>query len=60
MLTSAPPPDQRGGVYKLPMPYILGNECAGTVAALGEGVNDFKVGDKVAVSGFALGFGCPG
>ncbi|SCV67091.1 BQ2448_5737 [Microbotryum intermedium] len=44
---------QRGGLYKLPMPYVLGNESAGVVVALGEGVteasHDFKVGDKVAV-----------
>ncbi|GAA5932828.1 hypothetical protein JCM1841_005442 [Sporobolomyces salmonicolor] len=43
---------QRGGIYKLPMPYILGNESAGTVVAVGEGVDEatygFKVGDKVA------------
>ncbi|GAA5947829.1 hypothetical protein JCM3765_001101 [Sporobolomyces pararoseus] len=43
---------QRGGIYKLPMPWTLGNECAGEVVALGEGVNEtevgFKVGDKVA------------
>lgn len=43
---------QRGGIYKLPMPWTLGNECAGEVVALGEGVDEaevgFKVGDKVA------------
>ena len=34
------------------MPYILGNESAGEVVAVGEGVDEstygFKVGDKVA------------
>ncbi|SGY38532.1 BQ5605_C003g02044 [Microbotryum silenes-dioicae] len=43
---------QRGGLYKLAMPYILGNESAGVVIALGEGVTEashgFKIGDKVA------------
>ena len=42
-------PDQRGGIYKLPMPRTLGNEAAGTVAAVGEGT-EFQVGDRVAVS----------
>lgn len=43
---------QRGGIYKLPMPFILGNESAGEVVALGEGgdMHGLKVGDKVAVS----------
>lgn len=42
---------QRSGLYKLPMPYILGNESAGKVVALGEGVSEqshgFKEGDTV-------------
>ncbi len=29
--------------------FILGHECAGTIAAVGEGVKDLKVGDKVAL-----------
>lgn len=41
------------GIYKLPMPYILGNESAGQVVALGDGVKGYQVGDKVAVSAFA-------
>ncbi|ORY57693.1 hypothetical protein BCR35DRAFT_309589 [Leucosporidium creatinivorum] len=43
---------QRGGVYKLPMPYTLGNESAGVVVAVGDGVDEatygYKVGDRVA------------
>ncbi|GAA5988645.1 hypothetical protein JCM10908_003654 [Rhodotorula pacifica] len=43
---------QRGGVYKVPLPYILGNESAGEVVAVGDGVDEatygYKVGDKVA------------
>lgn len=35
-----------------PLPAILGMDFAGTIEALGEGVNNFKVGDKV--------YGCAG
>ena len=38
----------REGVYTLPFPAILGMEGAGTVAALGEGVTGFRMGDPVA------------
>lgn len=38
----------RGGLYKLPLPAILGSECAGTVEAVGEGVTQFQPGDRVA------------
>jgi NADPH:quinone reductase-like Zn-dependent oxidoreductase len=38
----------RAGEYaKLTLPYILGRDFSGTVAALGEGVTDFRVGDPV-------------
>jgi NADPH:quinone reductase-like Zn-dependent oxidoreductase len=39
----------RAGGYgtTLKFPYILGRDFSGTVAALGEGVTDFKVGDAV-------------
>ena len=39
---------QRSGVYQLPLPRTLGHEGAGTVTALGEGVTDIAVGDRVA------------
>lgn len=39
---------QRSGLYKVQLPFILGNESAGSVAAVGEGVKDIKVGDAVA------------
>jgi NADPH2:quinone reductase len=39
---------QRSGVYKVPVPLVLGLEGAGTVAAVGEGVTEPKVGDRVA------------
>ncbi|GAA5831667.1 hypothetical protein JCM11251_000786 [Rhodosporidiobolus azoricus] len=37
----------RGGIYKPALPYILGQECAGTVVALGEGVDPAKYGYNV-------------
>lgn len=42
---------QRSGVYQVPLPWTLGMEGAGTVEALGEGVSEFAVGDRVAWSG---------
>ena len=40
----------RSGLYPWPVDkdLVLGSEAAGTVAALGEGVTGFKVGDRVA------------
>ena len=38
----------REGLYPLPFPAVLGMEGAGTVAALGEGVGGFRIGDHVA------------
>lgn len=39
---------QRSGLYKLPLPSGLGGEAAGTVEAVGAGVETFKQGDRVA------------
>jgi len=39
---------QRSGLYKIPLPAVLGMEGAGTVEAVGEGVTEFKAGDRVA------------
>ncbi len=39
---------QRSGLYKGKLPYTVGSEGAGVVDAVGEGVDDFKVGDLVA------------
>ena len=42
---------QRTGLYKLALPVTLGVEGGGTVSAVGSGVTDVKVGDKVAYTG---------
>lgn len=49
---------QRSGSYKLPaLPAVLGMEGAGEVIALGDGVSDLAIGDRVAyamsVGGYA-------
>ena len=31
---------QRSGAYKVPLPFVLGQEGAGTISALGPGVED--------------------
>ena len=38
----------RGGLYKLPLPAIIGSEGAGTVEAVGPDVVQFQPGDHVA------------
>src|SRR5258708_11989 len=46
----------RAGAYPPPngYPFIIGNEGSGDVVAVGPGVTEFKVGDRVAAV-FALG-----
>lgn len=41
----------REGRYPSPLPLTLGQEAAGTVDAVGEGVSGFAVGDRVAWTG---------
>ena len=45
---------QRSGVYKLPLPFTPGQEGAGVVEAVADGVREVRVGDRVAWAG-ALG-----
>lgn len=42
---------QRNGAYQQELPFIAGNEGAGEVVAVGEGVDGFSVGDRVAYMG---------
>lgn len=44
---------QRSGLYPVEMPFVAGNEAAGVITAVGEGVTGLKVGDRVAYQGQA-------
>lgn len=46
---------RRSGVYRVDYPHIPGSEGAGSVAALGEAVTDWAVGDQVAWAESASG-----
>lgn len=41
----------RSGLYPLPLPFVPGSEGAGIVEAIGPGVKDVKVGQRVAYAG---------
>jgi NADPH:quinone reductase len=41
----------RTGLYKSPLPFIPGQEAAGIIESVGEGVTDVKPGDRVAYAG---------
>ena len=45
----------RRGIYPVALPSGLGLEAAGVIEAIGEGVTDWKVGDRVCSFGPALG-----
>ena len=45
----------RSGLYPLSLPSGLGSEAAGVVEAIGEGVTEVAVGDRVAYAGGPLG-----
>lgn len=42
---------QRGGIYPIELPSGIGSEAAGIVEAVGEGVENFAVGDRVGTFG---------
>ena len=48
---------QRSGLYPMELPLIPGPECAGTIAAVGTGVTDFAVGDRIAVAAGSGSYG---
>ena len=41
----------REGRYKVPLPFVLGQEAAGTVSSVGKDVTGFNPGDRVAYTG---------
>src|SRR4051812_2007996 len=45
----------RSGLYKLPLPFTLGQEGAGVVEAVGADVTDVKVGERVAYGSGPVG-----
>jgi NADPH2:quinone reductase len=45
----------RTGLYKAPLPATIGMEGSGVIVALGEGVDDLAVGDRVAYAGGPIG-----
>jgi NADPH2:quinone reductase len=45
----------RGGLYPMALPSGLGMEAAGVIEAVGDGVTDWRVGDRVATFGPSIG-----
>ena len=49
---------QRTGLYSFPLPLGMGNEAAGVIEAVGEGVTHLRVGDRAAYAGGGPGAYC--
>jgi NADPH2:quinone reductase len=49
---------QRSGLYPAPLPQAMGNEAAGVIEAVGEGVTHLKAGDRAAYAGGGPGAYC--
>jgi len=47
---------QREGRYKVPLPFVLGQEGAGVVTAVGSNATSLKAGDRVAWTGLLGGY----
>ncbi|WP_159614841.1 quinone oxidoreductase [Glutamicibacter sp. JC586] len=47
---------QRSGVYTMNYPFVPGSEFSGIVEQIGEGVQNFKIGDRVATASGAAGY----
>jgi NADPH:quinone reductase len=45
----------RSGTYPRKLPFVLGNEVAGTVEAVGDGVTELSIGDRVVTAVAASG-----
>lgn len=45
----------RTGMYKIPLPSVIGREGAGVVEAIGPGVTEFQIGDRVAYASSPIG-----
>lgn len=39
----------RAGLFVVEEPIVLGHECGGTIVAVGEGVDDSRIGERVAI-----------
>lgn len=47
---------QRSGVYKVDYPFTPGSEFSGVVEQIGDGVQNYKIGDRVATASGTAGY----